>query len=139
MTTLKKTFDEEFAPRKRAKHTGEFRDCSQEAARYSHCVKKRKLLDETYEENRFQLQHDIETNIEQQVKKKRKPIDQFEKTFDEETVRQMISIALDTQKEKLFETFIEQNLDDYHHFEQVIHALFDEHALKSSLYDSYIN
>ena len=138
---MKKTFfEEEFAPRKRTKVTGEFRDCSQEAAMYSRRVSKRKLLDDIYEENLSQLQTDIETNIEQQVKKRRKPLDLFEKTFDEETVREMIVVALETQKEKLFETFIEQNMDDIQHYEQVIHSLFDAHALKSSLLcHSYIN
>lgn len=138
---LKKPLEEEFISRKRARFTGEFQDCGQEAQRDERLLRRRKL-DEIYEQNRTAMEDEIQKNIDcelQQSSKRRKKKSFFETTYDEETVRAMISVALETQKEKLFETFVEQNLEDLAHYEQVINLLFNRHATQNApLINSYI-
>ena len=107
-------------------------------------VCKRRKLDEIYENQKNEIEQDIQKNIDQELlvaRKRRKTNFSLSSItfYDEETVKNIISIALETQKEKLFESFMKENAEDIQHYEKVIHSLFDQHTLQnSSLADSYI-
>lgn len=102
---------------------------------------KRKRLDNIYEQERAGLETDIIANVNgllQEMKRRKKLVgksptqssssnsttivenhcaccvtktEKQAKKYDEETVQAMMSVALETQKEKLFESFIEEHLD----------------------------
>lgn len=88
---------------------------------------KRKRLEEIADASRSQIETEIIENINVELEhiKRRKRLTAPKKqqqnkchrcaeksaTYDEEAVRHMISVALETQKQKLVETFIEEHLD----------------------------
>lgn len=159
--TLKKTISFDNTPRKRCKYSGEFVEetvfferlepklaDSQEYFANQNC--KRRKLEQLYDEKKVQLEQDIEKNIEEECSNatKRRKTSAFSATlipfktptsYDEQTVKKMIGIALLTQKEKLFELFLQENAEDIQHYEQVLNSLFDRHILQNaSLTNSYI-
>lgn len=136
-------------PRKRFKTTGDFIEPSAPVAdddddtQQSQRARRRRKLDEIYEADRSELESNIETNINvelERCKRRRQQSEPTKMAYDHETVKAMIAVALETQKEKLFATFIEQNLEDLQYYEQVVDTLFKTHALNTnSLAESYIN
>lgn len=158
--TLKKHFYFDNSPRKRCKYSGEFCEETISFDRFepkyidsceyfSNQNCKRRKLEQLYDEKKVQIEQDIEKNIDQEclnASKRRKitfstplPLLETPKTYDEQTVKKMITIALQTQKEKLFELFLQENAEDIQHYEQVLNSLFDRHILQNtSLINSYI-
>lgn len=126
---------------------------------------KRKRLDEIYEQRRAVLESEICANIESELASKRRrraerqsaalhdrqeqrqrqveqpiapppPPASVTTTYDEETVRLMISVALETQKQTLFEPFIEEHIAVLQEHRQALTTLQQE-AAAAALHDRH--
>jgi hypothetical protein len=97
---------------------------------------KRKRIEEVYEANRAAMEATISENINVELArlKKRRTVtttaqhlqhlQQREKTmYDEETVKSMIGVALEAQKEQLIESFIDEHLDLLERQRDVVESL----------------